>query len=315
MNVNNSTTALTEAAIIAAIMVVFVLFGIYIFPIVLMIYPVPFIILGIRHGSKYNILSMIASSIIVGMFTDITMAMILFIVFGLLAISLTYMIRRKYNTSQIVMFNTAVALISMLIAVAILNYITGTSLISDIEASLSQVLEIQLNTIKDMGLSSYEIIQMTDVLKTAHSYMILLIPFFLIISSMFSAYINYWLSVVVLRRLGNKQIAIPRFKFFSLPRNIILGAFVIFLASALIRYLEILYYDPILINVIGLLIFVFFLQGLAILVYLIDKLKFYKIIKGALIVLAIINFVFIAILSFIGMLDIVFDFRKLRKSK
>ena len=313
MNLDGKTTRITETAIITTLMTVFAIIGLYVFPIIIMIYPVPFIILGVRHGVKYNILSIMASSILISILVDVLTGVFVFILFGLFSISIAYMIEKKYKPSQILIGSTIVSLACAIVSIGIIGYITGLSFLSQINASLTESISIQMNMIKDMGLTSYEIDQIKELLKTTVEYMIIVIPATLIISSVFISYINYWVATAVLTRLGQKAVNIPRFINFRLPSNIILGAVVLFLASSIVKYFKIFYYDTIFINIIILIFFVFFVQGLAVIIFLMNKARMSKITKGILIFFILINVPFSIIVSFLGLLDVVIDFRKLKK--
>ena len=312
MNLNKDTQALTETAIITSLMVIFGLVGLYFFNIIVILYPIPFIVLGVRHGTRYNILSLAISSLILGIFTNIILGIFLFVFFGFMAITLSYMLKRKFKASQILLFTAGGLFICILLTLALFNLITGTSLLSDIQIVIDQIIEISYDEVKDMGFSNYEQEEIKEMIKAFYEYFILLMPFMIISGSLFVAYINFWLSGVALRRLGNTTIEFPKFKIFSLPSNIILGTVVIIIGTILIRYLEMLYYETILLNVVALLIFVFFLQGLAVLVFFLDKLKINKFFKLIFLVLAIINVFLIILIAIAGFVDALLDFRKIR---
>ncbi len=313
MKLDNNTQALTESAIVTALMVVFALVGIYFLGIIIILYPIPFIVLGLRHGTRYNILSLIMSSLVVGILINIMLGIFLFIFFGFMSISLSYMIKRKYRHSHTLIFTTFILLLSTLIAIAMFNYIAGISFISELENFINQARNISYESITNMELSVYQLEQMKQMVKLMYELLILLIPFTIITTSLFIAYINFWLSIFILRRLGNKSTEVPKFKRLRLPSNIILGTLVLIGGALLIRYLEIFYYETLLINIIFLLILVFFLQGLAVLAFFIDKLRINKVFKIIIILLVMINLFLIIIIVLVGVLDTLFDFRKIRK--
>lgn len=313
MNLNNKTTALTEGAIITGLMVVFALIGIYFIPLTTILFPIPFVILGVRHGTKYNTLSLIAASLIIGMIVDVISGAILFITFAPLSIALAYTLKRKYSTSQIVVLSTGVTLISIIFMISFLGIISGVDFLTEIETSFNQTLKLQINAIKSMGISPYEISEMEDMLKATLEYIILIIPSIMIISSVFIAYISLWLSSSILRRLGDKRPVIPKFTRFKLPHNIILGVLIILLGTMALRYFKLLYYETIFINVIVLFSFVFFLQGLAVIIFLMNKMKLNKILRSILIALIIISVPLSFVVSIIGILDNMIDFRKLKR--
>lgn len=313
MNLDNKTQALTETSIITAIMVVFALVGIYFNNIIIFLYPIPFIVLGVRHGTRYNILSLAMSSLVLGMLTNIILGIILFVFFGFVSVTLSYMLKRKYSTSKILMVTTGILIIAILVTLSLFNVITGTSLISGYENLSDEAINLVYDRLKEMGFLIDSPEEADEIIKAGYEYFILIIPFMIFTSSLFIVYINFWLSTATLRRLGNRTIEVPRLKRFRLPSNIILGSIVIILCTFLIRYFEGLYHETILLNVIALLSFVFFLQGLAVLVFFVDKMRIIKIFKWMIIFFVIINvFLFIPV-AFTGFLDVLLDFRKIRK--
>lgn len=312
MNLNDKTKAITETALTTTLMVAFALIGLYIIPTVIIFYPIPFIVIGVRHGTKYNILAIVASTLIVTMLTNIIIGIILLTSFGFLAISFAYMLKRKYTPSQIMILNCGLALISMLLSITLFDIISGTSFIAQIEFSLNSFFALDLEKINTMGLSNYEISQFKDLLEITKDNMILLIPFSIMVSSVLTTYIVYWGSAAILRRFGYTNIKRPKLKLFNLPRNAILGSLVMILGSMIIKSLNLFYYETIFKNIKALILFVFFLQGFSVFVYFIDKLKFNKIVKVILIAMAVINLPLVALVGFI---DVIFDLRKLRRAK
>lgn len=313
MNLNSKTTRITETAITTALMAVFAIIGFNIFPIILILYPIPFIIMGVRHGTKFNISALVASSILIGILTDVLTGIFIFLIFGLLSISITFMINKKYRASQILMVSIAVSLICTVISIGIVGYISGVSFLDQMNASLKDTVALQMEIIKDMGFSSYEQSQIKELLKNTVDYMIIVIPATIIISSAFISYINYWVATAILRRLGHKTIIIPRFMDFRLPSNIILGVAVIFIASYTLKFLKLLYYETIFINVVILAFVVFFIQGLAVILYYMNKGKMNKVTRGILVILILISFPFSLIVSLLGLLDTIINFRKIKK--
>lgn len=313
LNLGEKTTRIAEAALITTFMTLLVIIGYGVFPIIILLYPVPFIILGVRHKTKYNIYSILASSILIGIIVDIFTGVLIFLVFGLISIVITYMINKKYRPQQILMGGTITAIVTTLLSMMIIGYLTGTSILTQISTTLMESVKAQLNMLKEMELSSYELSTFKDILLSTVEYAIIIIPTTLIISSAFIVYINYWMSTAILKRLGYKTVEIPRFMYFNLPSNIIVGSIVTIAAALVVRYMKILYYETIFINTLILISFVFFMQGLSVAVFVMNKRKMHKITKAILVFLIIINVPLSLIISFIGLLDVVIDFRKLKK--
>ncbi|RKD32084.1 YybS family protein [Thermohalobacter berrensis] len=311
MNLQNRTNSITETAIITLLMTVFLFVGLHIVPLVIILFPVPFIILGIRHDVKHSIISIIASSLLISILIDFFTGLFIFVIFGLFAIGLTYMINKGYSSYKVMIYGTAIFLLATAITLGILGYVTGINFIEAIDTSFSKSIDEQVKLFKEMDLSNYEISQMKNIIKRTVDYMIALIPATLIITSMFVTYINFWTTSSISRRLGYKKINIPKLKHFRLPNNIILGSAVIFLAIWIIRYFKLFYHETIFINVIILLIFLFYMQGLGVIVYLLDKKRFGRGVKIILIILSLLYVPIGLVIAFVGFLDSIFNFRKL----
>lgn len=314
MNLNDKTTKITETAIITAIMALFIIVGLYIMPIIFLLFPVPFIILGARHDIRYSILSVIASCLIVGMLVDFFTGIFIFISLGSIALALTYMINKKYKPDKIIIAGTIISIVASVIVILIIGYITDINFMNQLETISSEILDANTEIIRNMNLAENEVSEIIDIMNQSINYTLLALPSMLIIFSLFVTYINYWVSVAILKRLGHTVIQIPKFKNFRLPENIIWGTTVIFICIAFIRYLKFFYYDTIFLNVVILSIFIFFIQGFSVIIYLMDKVKLNKILKGILIFLIIIYVPMSLLIALIGVFDAIFNFRKIGKS-
>ncbi|WP_352418762.1 DUF2232 domain-containing protein [Proteiniborus sp.] len=313
LNLGEKTTRITETAIITTFMTLLVIIGYSTFPVIILFYPVPFVILGVKHKTKYNIYSIIASSVLIGILIDMFAGILIFLVFGLISITITYMINKKYKPQQILIGGTIVTIVTTLLTVVISGYITGVSFFTQINTFLTENMKLQLDILREMEFSTQQLYMIKDFLMATVEYIIIIIPTTLIISSVFIVYINYWMSTAILKRLGFKTVEVPRFMFFNLPSNIIMGSVVIIAAALVIRYMKLFYYETIFINTIIIISFVFFMQGLSVLVFLMNKRNIHKVTKFILIFIIIINVPLSLIITFIGLLDVILNFRKLKK--
>lgn len=313
LNLGEKTTRITETAIITSFMTLLVIIGYNMFPIIILFYPVPFVILGVKHKTKYNIYSIIASSILIGILTDIFTGITIFLVFGLISVTITYMINKNYKPQQILIGGTMAAILTILLIVILIGYITGVSFFVQLSNFLTDTAKFQLDILKEMEIPSQELAMFKELLMATIEYVIIVIPATFIISSVFIVYINYWMATAILKRLGYKTVEVPSFIHFRLPSNIIMGSLVIIAAALAIRYMKLFYYETIFINTLIILSFVFFMQGLSVVVFLMDKRNMHRITKAILIILIIMNVPLSLIITFIGLLDVLLDFRKLKK--
>ncbi len=94
---------------------------------------------------------------------------------------------------------------------------SGVSIINQLEDFFAQTLNSQIEILKDMDLSAYEVLKIRDVLENAVDYVLLILPAIVIIFSLIIAYLNYLISSMMLRRLGYGIVSIPKFSKFKLP--------------------------------------------------------------------------------------------------
>ncbi|MTI65025.1 MAG: DUF2232 domain-containing protein [Firmicutes bacterium] len=303
MNLNDKTKKVTETAIITALMTILVILGLFVMPIAIILFPVPYIILGVRHDVKYGLISIIGSGILLTILVDITVGIFITLLLGFLSVGLSYMIKKEFKTYQIITGGIVISIVSVIITINIIAYITGISVIGQVESYFAEMLKMA----QEVGLPNSQ----TELLKNRIETAKLTIPSTMIIFSIFNTYINYWVSVAILRRLGHNIPKIPKFKYFRLPGNVVTGSLVIILCTSLIWYLQILYYKTIAINVMSLLMFIFFIQGISVIMYLLDKTKLNRVLKVFIIIFAML---YVPIIGIVGFIDAIFDFRKLRKN-
>src|SRR5699024_11095884 len=107
----------------------------------------------------------------------------------------------------------------------------------------------------------------------------------------------------------------PRFSRFSLPNNFIFGSLLMFLIVHLLRNIEAIPYDMIYLNLIVLIISLLFIQGLSVLVFILLRFRLNTVLR--IIIMGVTLFVspVITLLIMVGIVDIIFDFRKLRRRK
>ncbi|KPU26560.1 hypothetical protein TR13x_09445 [Caloranaerobacter sp. TR13] len=314
MNLNDKTKAIAEAGMITALTIILALIGINIFSIVILLYPVPFIILGFRRNLRYSILSIIVSSFVLGILIDLLTGIFMLLLFGPLSIAFVYLLNKKEKSYKVLIVTTLVFFGSILTVILLSGYIFGISFVEHMELSLNRAFEVQLEMIKNMSLTNYEMSKIKSMMDMIIDYMIAILPASLIIFSGFIAYLNYLISGAVLRKIGNRDIHVPRFKYFKMPSNAILGILVIFISTWLIKYFKMFYYQTIFLNVMIIVLFILFIQGLAVLVFYLDKRKTNKFIKAIILVLSVMYIPMWLLISFIGFVDSLINFRKVKVS-
>ena len=153
------------------------------------------------------------------------------------------------------------------------------------------------------------------MLEDTYKYLLLIIPAALLILSSIASYINYLLSGIILERLGIKIVNIPRFSKLKLPNNIMLGIILMFAVTFIAGQLGFPYYETVIINIGVLLMMGFFIQGLSVADFFLNRVKIIPIFKIVFYILFLLNPSMIPIITMIGFIDTLFDIRKIRKPR
>ncbi|MDD2756838.1 MAG: DUF2232 domain-containing protein, partial [Methanothrix sp.] len=111
MNRKMSTTALTEAAMLGAVMVVLSLLAFFLIPYLVVVIPLPLIILVVRHGLRTGIATTVVASIIIGMFDPMLVIVILFQI-GVVGIALGEEIRESFSPPVTLILGIGAALVA-----------------------------------------------------------------------------------------------------------------------------------------------------------------------------------------------------------
>lgn len=310
---NKKTKAFLESLLIIALGTLFMLLGINYIPIIDILYPAFFVILGVRNGIKYNIASIIISALLVGCFVDNYTCIHILISYVPFGIVLNYMINKRKKMEETIIVTTITFLVSYVLSLTLLSKIAGVKFINELEQALQFVLKGQLDMLKEMGLSSSQMYETKGLLESMYEYVVLIVPSMIIIFSAIAAYLNSLISILVLRKLGYGIAYVPRISNFKLPNNIIPGVILIYIGVFLLKYLKIFYYETILINVSVLISFVLFLQGLSVIVFFLNRSRLHPAIRVIFVILLIISIPLSAIISIVGFLDIIFNFRGIKK--
>lgn len=300
--------ALVEAALIAAITTIFAFSTMYLplLSVLIVLIPVPFMILAYRHGIKYSILSFITFSLLIGIVTEILYAGFLLLIFGPMAIIMGYYINKNKEPYIVVGAGAIAAILSIFVAFQFVSNISGINIIDEITIVSQEIISTQVEALKNMEV---DVLSADQILN----YLLMIIPGILIIQSLFISIANYYLTVATLKRFNLNKVELPQFSTFRLPPNIVLGSFIIFILSYLTTYIEGIYHVSLITNVTLLFIFLFFLQGISVVSFLIKKTNIPKVVR--IIVIAVILFIspLLTAISFIGLVDSVVDIRKLKK--
>ncbi|MBN4067708.1 MAG: hypothetical protein COA82_01895 [Alkaliphilus sp.] len=298
-----SKRALIESSLIAGIVSIFAIIGaiIPLLSILLILLPVPFIFLTVRHKFIYSFLSIIITSLVLGIFLGIIYSFFILLMIVPMTIVMGRYIKKEKEPFFVIATGTMVATISTFFIIQLVGEINITQIMAD---AMREVLANQQEMLLSFNLTAA--VEVENMIN----YFIMLLPALLVIQATVSTFANYYLCIASLRRFAVKNIKLSEFSSFKLPKNIVLGASIIFALSFLTRYVEGLYHDALIMNVVVIFAFIFFMQGLAFINYYMKKMKVHKALRVILTITVVLVGPIMTVTSFIGAIDSIFDIRK-----
>ena len=236
MNNNDKIKKSTvESIVVISIMALYIVYGIHFVPLLMLFIPLPFVVLGVRNGIYTNIISIIASSLIVGALLGFSSAASLILIFAPLSIAINYCINNRKSGFDTILISTVAFFLSFLILISFEGTILNLNFVKQLEENFRQILAMQIDMLNEMGMTKYEILQTADLLESTYKTIIVLIPSLMAIFSLSVSYANLFFSSIILRKMGYGTVNLQRFSRFKLPNNIIPGIGVMLLTAFIIK--------------------------------------------------------------------------------
>ncbi len=311
MNRNTKTSSLTEAAMICGVLVIMAMLSTYIFPFIDFLFPVPALIFSRRRGFKYSALAVIAAALIITIILGPLNGMLYFIIYSPMAIAMAYLIAKDYKASKVLLGGAAVALVSIVITLFIIDKVAGVAVTEQITISIKEMFEMQKEMFKAIG-STEQANLINEMSDTIVDFVVNLIPTFILALPLGLSYINYVVAQKLAQRFKIELKQLKDFAYFNLPKYFMLGTGIFLLLSYILSSLKIPNMQIIMTNIVVIAQYALLIQGMALT-------KFYMIQKGIKGFMRFIIFIFIIfnpiltnIIVILAVADLLFDFRKLR---
>ncbi len=309
---NKKMSNILQIAGIVFGMSLFTVTSLIFFPLLLLVFPVMFIIVGVKNGIIEGIISLMTTCTILAYIIDPMIALYLFLGFAPITIAIIYTIKKRKSVMEVLLYSTVVLFASILLFFTLVNLREG-NLLMQIEVVFKESLTLRIKNLSEMGLASIEVLEDKNFLTNAFNEMLLISPSTILFLSLIVGYINYSLSIMGLNKSGINIVNTPRFSKFRLPNNIAIGTLVMFLTALIVKQLNFIYYDAIVKNIVVLLGFMLLIQGLSIIDFFLIKIKVRTVFRFIFISLTVIIAPLITIVSALGLMDVLVDFRKLRR--
>jgi len=313
------TRALVEGAIFAGVTALLGILYYYTqyLGIIAMVWPVPVIIVGYRNGIKASILSALSAGLVVSLVTQPLVGIGLLIGFGVPGVLMGHMINKRVNPYAVILVCGILLSVSMagefLLSLKIAG-IDGLEFLSNLDSAFRKQLEISLDIYRQFGAAEERLQEFKDYFTQAIELMKYVIPSSLLISGIFFSFIDYKLTRLILKRIGLILPDVDEFSKWRLTEPysyILLGTAVL---AGVGSYFKVPGFNTVALNISTILSLIFSVVGISVVVYFArvygDKYGIPKALRRIMTVFIILTF--IQVIAFIGILDLAFDFRRLK---
>ena len=313
------TRALVEGAIFAGVTALLGILYFYMqyLGIIAVIWPVPVIIVGYRNGIKASILSALSAGLVVSLVTQPLVGVGLLIGFGVPGVIMGHMINKRVNPYAVILVCGILLSVSMagefLLSLKIAG-IDGLEFLSNLDSAFREQLETSLDIYRQFGIAEDKLQEFKDYFSQAIELAKYVIPSSLLISGVFFSFIDYKLTRLILKRIGFVLPDIDEFSKWRLtePYSYILLGTAVFAVAA--SYFRVPGFNTAALNISTILTLVFTIVGISVVVYFArvygDRYGISKPLRNIIAVFIILTF--IQFIVFIGILDLAFDFRRLK---
>ena len=307
--------SMVEGGLLAAIAIIFAIISVYmpvIGPFVNLLWPVPIILLGVRHGYKWSIMATAVAGVIIAMLVHPLQAVSVVVGFGLIGIVLGYAFRMEFGPTKTMLWGSVASLLSKVALLAIGAAITGLNPLTMQGDVMAKAVEQAVEVYRSFGMPEQELATMSESMQSMIELMKIILPAGFIMASVVDTGLNYLIAKAVLRKLGHSIPDLPPFKLWTLPDYIMY-----FFALALVmiywgksRDITILYNVGMNVQIVTSMLLL--CQGLALFNYIVDKYNLSRLAKGIILILILLNGLFAQILIVVGAVDTILDYRHLR---
>lgn len=322
MNRNNNTSKLTEASMIAGILVIIAFIAQFI-SVAMFFYPTPAIILAKRRGIKYSALALIAADLIISILLGVTTGFMFFVLYTPFSLALAYGVYKDEKASKTMMYGSAAYMVAFVVFILLTDAIMGINFVDQLQTMYAESYIMAEGTIDKMGasmnaeqLKQYK--EMITAMKESSTFILAnLFPAMVVVISVMAAYINYLVAEKFAKRFKININEHTKLSYFSFPKTFMVAMASMLLISYLLGAFKI-NVQVIQINLFNLVFLAMVLQGFAVIKFFIGKSKNTKAFKtfiGFMIGYMVI-FVpgMILIVALAGLVDISIDLRKINKA-
>ncbi|MDR3588749.1 MAG: YybS family protein [Negativicutes bacterium] len=307
--------SMVEAGVMSAVAIIFAMISVYVpllGSLINTIWPVPIILLGMRHGYKWSIMAVAVSAIMIAILIEPVLAVKTVVGFSLVGIALGHALRSGFGPAKTLLFGALAALVSSVAVLGLMMLLMGINPLNLEMQMMNDASKQVLEVYRGYGMAEEELARMDQMLQMVFSIMRVALPALFILSAVISSYINLACARLVLRRLGQPIAGFGPFKNWAVPSYVLWTAVASGAMIYLGRWQQVELLSSLGINILMVTLIGIFVHGLAVFYFLADKYNLSRLIRSIILLMIFINTIFVLIVLYAGAFDMAMDYRKLR---
>jgi uncharacterized protein YybS (DUF2232 family) len=317
---NSNLKSVLESVLIATIStaLIIILSFIPVLNVVIFIWPVPFVVLGVRREPWAGIVGLIIAGLLFSIVIHPFLGFVVVVLNFFLVAGLSWAIRKRLDLFENIILSAGAVLFPAIAFFKIFSYFTGRTVFDYLADSIKRFFSYNIMDFSRIADLYYQLKiiekpvtaeQFAEVLISQLEQFIPFVPALLLIFSLMYGTINMMVSRMVLRKLAYNVNDLPAFSDWMLPRGAGLGFMALLFIAFIGNLLNWRNFDIVFYTVFSLFSFIFSVQGLAVATFFI-KLKMSKIPTFLRLLILLGVFMFIpTVLMTLGIIEQVFKLR------
>jgi len=304
---------LVESALLAAITVLLMFLGAYL-PIagilVILIWPIPVMVVILRHGLRYGLMTVGVIAMLTAMFMGILQALFAGVaIVGFIGVAFGLGLQRHWSAGTMIGAGTGVVAAAFLVAILITGPLMGVNLVDQIQFAMVESIERAADIYIGMGMDPDAVEETRQQMRDSLEFLQMVFPAVFMMAALMYASWTYLMTRWIVPRLGYEVPPMPSFATWKAPKwmaPLLLGAFLaeVLLAAQPDSFMRELSGNVLFATNMGYLLF-----GVALLYYFVRRVVSSRWLSGLLCAVLTFNSLMLLLLPLAAILDSGLDFR------
>lgn len=283
-----------------------------VFPLLIFLYPVLSIVMGVKYGNRYSLITALASGLPVVLVVGVNYAPVA-VMFMLMSYAISSSINKAERTSERVIKGTAIIFGFFVAFICIVKIVGGVNFVALIQSSSETGITEAINQLKESGsYSSYQIKEIEQLKEASLTSIKMILPGTLIVASFALSFLSNSLASRIIRKRAIKEMQPIKISGFKINTVFSVSALLVILSTMAIKSIDTGIYEVLKTNLTIILFMVLFLQGVGVIAYFLEKFKVSAVLKGLILVFLFLSTSLSAIVAFVGIADMIFNFRRIK---